>query len=277
MIAHLAIDVGRVVSVERLIDRLWGDEPPRTPLGTLQSYVSRLRRTIEPAREAGAAPQVLVSEAPGYVLRVPVDDGRRAPLHGDRQRGPQRHRRRVRGAGARALRRRPRALARAGAGRGRAGRAGAGRWSCASRRSGHSRSRTASRCCWRSAATPRRCRPCSWRSTSSRCGSGCGRCWRWPSTGRAGRPTPCGRCRRRARSLLDELGLDPGPELRTLESRILAQDPALLATPDVVAPTVGGSRARRAAAHRARRTRRRVEAADGCTRAGARRRAPRWC
>ena len=29
VIAHLAIDVGRVVSVERLIDRLWGEEPPR--------------------------------------------------------------------------------------------------------------------------------------------------------------------------------------------------------------------------------------------------------
>src|SRR5262245_9788992 len=70
VIAHLALDAGRVVSVERLIDRLWGEEPPRTPLGTLQSYVSRLRRAIEPAREAGAAPQVLVSEAPGYVLRV---------------------------------------------------------------------------------------------------------------------------------------------------------------------------------------------------------------
>jgi len=73
VIAHLAIDAGRVLSVERLIDRLWGDQPPRTPLGTLQSYVSRLRRAIEPAREAGAAPQVLVSEAPGYVLRIPPD------------------------------------------------------------------------------------------------------------------------------------------------------------------------------------------------------------
>ena len=39
-------------------------------------------------------------------------------------------------------------------------------------------------------------------------------------------------------SLLDELGLDPGPELRVLENRILAQDPGLLATPDVVAPKV---------------------------------------
>jgi DNA-binding SARP family transcriptional activator len=70
VIAHLAIDVGRVVSVERLIDRLWGDQPPRTPLGTLQSYVSRLRRAVEPAREAGVAPHALVSEAPGYVLRL---------------------------------------------------------------------------------------------------------------------------------------------------------------------------------------------------------------
>jgi DNA-binding SARP family transcriptional activator len=62
-----------VVSVERLIDRLWGDEPPRTPLGTLQSYVSRLRRAVEPVRGSGVAPQVLVSEAPGYVLRVPAE------------------------------------------------------------------------------------------------------------------------------------------------------------------------------------------------------------
>jgi DNA-binding SARP family transcriptional activator len=70
VVAHLALEAGRVVSVERLIDRLWGDRPPRTPLGTLQSYVSRLRRVLEPAREAGGAPSVLVSEAPGYVLRV---------------------------------------------------------------------------------------------------------------------------------------------------------------------------------------------------------------
>ncbi|MFN8022571.1 MAG: BTAD domain-containing putative transcriptional regulator [Acidimicrobiales bacterium] len=70
VVAHLALEAGHVVSVERLIDRLWGDEPPRTPLGTLQSYVSRLRRAIEPRRATGAAPEVLVSEAPGYVLRV---------------------------------------------------------------------------------------------------------------------------------------------------------------------------------------------------------------
>jgi DNA-binding SARP family transcriptional activator len=73
IIAHLALEAGRVVSVEKLIDRLWGDDPPGTPLGTLQSYISRLRRAVEPARATGAAPQVLVSEAPGYVLNVPPE------------------------------------------------------------------------------------------------------------------------------------------------------------------------------------------------------------
>jgi DNA-binding SARP family transcriptional activator len=73
VIAHLALDAGRVVSVERLVDRLWGDDPPRTPLGTLQSYVSRLRRCLEPDRAAGTESHVLVTEAPGYVLRIPVE------------------------------------------------------------------------------------------------------------------------------------------------------------------------------------------------------------
>lgn len=95
VVAHLALEAGHVVSVERLIDRLWGDDPPRTPLGTLQSYVSRLRRAVEPRRATGAAPELLVSEAPGYVLRVGaeqvdvhrfralVDDARRAGAEGD--------------------------------------------------------------------------------------------------------------------------------------------------------------------------------------------------
>ena len=49
VIAHLALDVGRVVSVERLIDRLWGDEPPRTPL-----HPPELCVTPAPGCRAGA-------------------------------------------------------------------------------------------------------------------------------------------------------------------------------------------------------------------------------
>ena len=73
VIAHLALEVGHVVSVDRLVDRLWGEDSPRAPLGTLQSYVSRLRRALEPDRAQGQASTVLVSEAPGYLLRLPPE------------------------------------------------------------------------------------------------------------------------------------------------------------------------------------------------------------
>ena len=73
VIAHLALDVGHVVSVERLIERMWGERLPGTPLGTLRTYVSRLRRELEPGRGAGDDWHVLASEGAGYVLRLEPD------------------------------------------------------------------------------------------------------------------------------------------------------------------------------------------------------------
>ncbi|HEX6656847.1 MAG TPA: BTAD domain-containing putative transcriptional regulator, partial [Ilumatobacter sp.] len=90
VVAHLALEHGRVVSVERLVARLWGEQPPASPLASLQTTLSRLRRVLEPDRAPGAPPAVIASEAPGYVLRLPPDavdlirfrqlalDGRRA-------------------------------------------------------------------------------------------------------------------------------------------------------------------------------------------------------
>lgn len=101
LVAHLALDHGRVVSVERLVARLWGDEPPSAPLASLQTTLSRLRRVLEPDRAPGQPPSIIASEAPGYVLRVPPDaidvvrfrqaalDGRRAAaaaLHSEARR-----------------------------------------------------------------------------------------------------------------------------------------------------------------------------------------------
>ncbi|MFF4284209.1 BTAD domain-containing putative transcriptional regulator [Streptomyces sp. NPDC001633] len=48
VLAALLVDANRPVSVERLIDRLWGERPPQRAATTLYSYVSRLRRAIEP-------------------------------------------------------------------------------------------------------------------------------------------------------------------------------------------------------------------------------------
>jgi DNA-binding SARP family transcriptional activator len=73
VLAHLALDLGRVVSVERLVARLWGEQPPTAPLASLQTTLSRLRRVLEPDRAPGSPPRVIASEPPGYVLRLPAD------------------------------------------------------------------------------------------------------------------------------------------------------------------------------------------------------------
>lgn len=64
---------GRVVSTDRFLEDLWGGEPPPKALGGLQSYVSRLRTALEPERRAREAAKVLVSSSPGYLLAVRED------------------------------------------------------------------------------------------------------------------------------------------------------------------------------------------------------------
>jgi DNA-binding SARP family transcriptional activator len=70
VLALLLIEAGRVVSVDTLIDRLWGDDAPSSAQGTLQAYISNLRKVLEPARRSGEMPKALVSQPPGYVLNV---------------------------------------------------------------------------------------------------------------------------------------------------------------------------------------------------------------
>ena len=74
LLAMLVIDANRVVSLDRIIDQLWGDEPPATATGTLQAYVSQLRRLVEPGRRPRQAARVLVTHAPGYVLRAGAEE-----------------------------------------------------------------------------------------------------------------------------------------------------------------------------------------------------------
>jgi WD40 repeat protein/DNA-binding SARP family transcriptional activator len=71
LLALLLTRPNQVVSVEALLRGLWGDQPPPTAAKTLQSHIKRLRRALEPDRARGAAGQVLVTRQPGYLLRVP--------------------------------------------------------------------------------------------------------------------------------------------------------------------------------------------------------------
>jgi DNA-binding SARP family transcriptional activator/tetratricopeptide (TPR) repeat protein len=73
LLAILVVDAGRVVPVDRLIDLLWREEPPATAIASVQVYVSQLRRVLEPGRLARAPARVLVTQDPGYVLRVADD------------------------------------------------------------------------------------------------------------------------------------------------------------------------------------------------------------
>ena len=59
---------GRVVSVSRIIDELWDEDPPAKALVSVQSYVANLRRVLEPDRAARSAAKLLVTRPPGYSL-----------------------------------------------------------------------------------------------------------------------------------------------------------------------------------------------------------------
>jgi DNA-binding SARP family transcriptional activator len=89
LLCALALSLGRPVAVDTIVDLLWGDEPPRGVTGTLQSYVSNLRRVLEPQRERRRPAQVLVTAAPGYALRLDpgaTDAGRFVALVGAQHR-----------------------------------------------------------------------------------------------------------------------------------------------------------------------------------------------
>src|ERR1700722_15829129 len=69
LVARLLIDRHIIVSVDRIVDALWGEKSGPGAEIALRSTISRLRKRL---REAGAAEDVIVTRAPGYVLEVPA-------------------------------------------------------------------------------------------------------------------------------------------------------------------------------------------------------------
>jgi DNA-binding SARP family transcriptional activator len=94
LLALLVLEANRVVSTDRLIDKLWGDETPATAAKSLQVLVSRLRKVLEGERDEGG-PGILLTRPPGYLLRVEpgeldlyrfqqlLEEGRQALAAGD--------------------------------------------------------------------------------------------------------------------------------------------------------------------------------------------------
>lgn len=69
LLAALAARSGQVVSVDTLVDLLWGDEPPANPAAALHSAVFKLRTSLARATDA----EVLQTRDAGYVLDLRPD------------------------------------------------------------------------------------------------------------------------------------------------------------------------------------------------------------
>ncbi|MFE0028580.1 BTAD domain-containing putative transcriptional regulator [Amycolatopsis sp. NPDC059021] len=68
--AVLAERAGRPVPRAELVSAIWGAQPPASVNGNIHTYISGLRRALEPERGRWAAGELLTSTAAGYTLRI---------------------------------------------------------------------------------------------------------------------------------------------------------------------------------------------------------------
>ena len=96
ILALLALNAGRVVTVSTLFEELWGDYPPPSSLATLQNYILQLRNRMAAALRTGdGVKQILCTRHGGYLLaekacKTDIDEfgqlvvsGREAAENGD--------------------------------------------------------------------------------------------------------------------------------------------------------------------------------------------------
>jgi DNA-binding SARP family transcriptional activator len=73
LLARLLVDPGRRVDVSELVEAVWGDRGVTRSQSTLDSHLHRLRRFLEPDRGRGQAAGRLMLEAGGYRLVVTTE------------------------------------------------------------------------------------------------------------------------------------------------------------------------------------------------------------
>ena len=75
LLAILLLHANEVVSTDRLVEDLWRGSPPAAAENLVQTYVSHLRRALEP--DGPRQPRLIITRRPGYVLTV---EGERVDL-----------------------------------------------------------------------------------------------------------------------------------------------------------------------------------------------------
>jgi DNA-binding SARP family transcriptional activator len=73
LLATLVVHANQVVSTDRLFEFLWHGQPPDSAANTLQTYVSHLRRSLEPDRAPHQRSRLLITREPGYLLALDRD------------------------------------------------------------------------------------------------------------------------------------------------------------------------------------------------------------
>ncbi|MBB4938620.1 DNA-binding SARP family transcriptional activator/tetratricopeptide (TPR) repeat protein [Streptosporangium album] len=70
VLAMLLLRESRAVTPDEMIDAVWGEDAPPRALGALRTYVSRLRAVLEPGRSPRTRPELLTSVGRGYALHL---------------------------------------------------------------------------------------------------------------------------------------------------------------------------------------------------------------
>jgi DNA-binding SARP family transcriptional activator len=70
VLAVLALQAGRPVGRQQMIDAVWGETPPRNAVNLVQRHVSGLRRVLEPHRLGRTPSGLLIWTDAGYVLSL---------------------------------------------------------------------------------------------------------------------------------------------------------------------------------------------------------------
>ncbi|MEV7010004.1 AfsR/SARP family transcriptional regulator [Streptosporangium sp. NPDC051022] len=76
VLSLLLLNANRVVPNSGLMEELWDDNPPRSAVTTLQTYIMQLRKSMARAMNvttAAVAKETLITMTGGYMLRMPSD------------------------------------------------------------------------------------------------------------------------------------------------------------------------------------------------------------
>ena len=70
VLALLLLRANQVVSMDSLIEELWGEHPPLSATGTAQTYIYQLRKFLDPRSQRAGGAEWLITKPPGYLTLV---------------------------------------------------------------------------------------------------------------------------------------------------------------------------------------------------------------